>query len=461
MEQRGLHFGSSQPLGPRTRRALSVSELNEAIRGLLETEFVDVWVEGEISNLKFATSGHWYFSLKDDRSQVRAVVWKTATRFIRFRPRDGMHVVARGSVRLYAPRGEYQLSIEVLEPLGKGSLQQAFEDLKERLGKEGLFEAARKRPLPMLPRRLGIISSPTGAAIRDILRVLRTRYRNLDVLVYPARVQGPEAKGEIVAGLRTLSRIGGIDVIILARGGGTLEDLWPFNEEMVARAIGASKVPTISAVGHETDVTIADFVADVRAPTPSAAALQVVKAKDDILERIAGQDRRLVAGLSLKLERIRTRVRAVTSHRVFEAERGRLRSKAQRTDELLARAELLLRRRGERSRTGLAQVSRRLAGFRFDRQLAERRHRVRAAADKMVTVTRAVLESGRHGLRGFAGKLESLSPLAVLARGYALVWNEDGSRLVRRPADVAIGEAIRIRVHEGSLAAVVRDKETR
>lgn len=459
MDQRGLDFGVGGQKAPPARRTLKVSELTEAIQGLLETEFFDVWVEGEISNVKFASSGHWYFSLKDDNASIRAVVWKTATRLIRFKPQDGLKVVARGSVRVYAPRGEYQISIELLEPLGKGSLQQAFEELKERLTKEGLFDAGRKRALPMLPRRLGIISSPTGAVIRDILRVLRTRYRNVDVLVYPARVQGPEARGEIVAGLRTLNRIGGIDVIILARGGGSLEDLWPFNEEAVVRAIAASKIPTISAIGHETDVTIADFVADMRAPTPSAAALQVVKVKDDLLAHIGALDTRVDGALQLRLERIRTRVRAVTSHRVFEAERGRLRSKAQRTDELVARAEMLLRRRRDAGRLALGGVSERLERFRFDRQIAERRRNQAAAHGRLLGAIRSGLETRRSALSRLSGKLETLSPLAVLSRGYALVWNEDGTRLVRRAGDVVTGDAIRVRLHEGTLSAVVSGKE--
>src|SRR6185503_4829283 len=219
---------------------------------------------------------------KDENAQIQAVLWKSAARLVRFKPRDGMKVLARGSLKVYAPRGEYQLSVEVLEPIGKGSLQQAFEELKEKLEKEGLFAAARKRPLPMLPRCVGIVTSPTGAVIQDILRVLSRRYANLGVLLYPARVQGPEASWEIVQGIRALNGVPGLDVLILARGGGSLEDLFPFNDEMVARALAASKVPTISAVGHETDFTIADFVADLRAPTPSAAAERVVQAKEDL-----------------------------------------------------------------------------------------------------------------------------------------------------------------------------------
>ena len=332
-----------------------------------------MWVEGEISNLKFADSGHWYFSLKDERAQIRAIVWKTAARGIRFRPKDGMKVLARGGVRVYAPRGEYQISVEELEVLGKGSLQQAFEDLKEKLEKEGLFDAKRKRPLPMLPRRIGVVTSPTGAVLRDILRVLRSRYRNLEVLLYPARVQGEGAAAEIVQGIRALGSVAGLDVLIVARGGGSLEDLWAFNEESVARALAASRVPTISAVGHETDFTISDFVADMRAPTPSAAAEQVVKAKADLETHLGALDKHLDSALSLRLTRIRARVAALTSHRVFEAERGRLRNAAQRVDELMRRAETGLTRQRERSRDRLRHAQIRLSGFRWERQLDERR----------------------------------------------------------------------------------------
>ena len=250
MQQKGIDFGLN-PAPTRAgalarQRALTVSELTDRIQGVLETEFLDVWVEGEVSNLRFMpSSGHFYFSLKDDKAQIKAVVWRSDARYLKFKPQDGMKVLARGQVRVYAPRGEYQMSVQLIEPLGKGSLQQAFEDLKERLAKEGLFAPERKRPLPVLPRRIGLVTSPTGAVVRDILRVLEGRYANLAVLIYPCRVQGPEAAGEIVAGIRALNRISGLDVLIVARGGGSLEDLWPFNEEQVARALAASRLPTI------------------------------------------------------------------------------------------------------------------------------------------------------------------------------------------------------------------------
>jgi exodeoxyribonuclease VII large subunit len=453
MQQKGLDFGG-EPVRPAKRRALTVTELTDRIQGVLETELFDVWVEGEISNLKMATSGHWYFSLKDDHAQVSAVVWRMAARLIRFQPKDGMRVLARGGVKVYAPRGAYQLSVEVLEPLGKGSLQQAFEELKERLGKEGLFAPGRKRALPRLPRRIGIVTSPTGAVIQDFLRILRRRYANLEVLLYPARVQGAEAASEIVQGIRALQGVPDLDVLIVARGGGSLEDLWPFNEEAVARALSASRIPTVSAVGHETDFTIADFVADLRAPTPSAAAELVVQAKQEIRAQIAERDRRLSGALVLQLARTRTRVQSLTSHRVFEAERGRLRRHAQRVDELVLRAENALQGRRERARERTERLRQRLADHAWDRMLAERHRRVDAHLHRLGDLARGRLGAARAALGRAAGALDSLSPLAVLSRGYALVWDGQG-RLLRAPGEVKAGDPLTIRVHGGRLQAAV------
>ena len=464
MQQKGIDFGgepgpSRASPAPR-KRALTVSELTDRIQGVLETEFLDVWVLGEVSNLRFMpSSGHFYFSLKDDKAQIKAVVWRSDARYLKFKPQDGMKVVARGQVRVYAPRGEYQMSVQLIEPLGKGSLQQAFEDLKERLAKEGLFAAERKRPLPVLPRRIGLVTSPTGAVVKDILRVLEGRYANLAVLIYPCRVQGPEAAGEIVAGIRALNRISGLDVLIVARGGGSLEDLWPFNEEQVARALAASRLPTISAVGHETDFTIADFVADLRAATPSAAAEQVVKAKVDLAARIASLERRVDAAMRLHLHRVRARVEAVTSHRVFTAERGRVRTYAQRVDELLRRGETAAAHRLVRARDGLLRMRERLETFRLDRQLEARRERVSGAEQRLRALFARRVETRRAALSGLLGKLDTLSPLGVLSRGYALVWDASGQRLLRRASEATLGEEVKIGLHEGALRATVTSRE--
>jgi len=459
MDQRRLDFGG-EPSQPGVRAALTVSALTERIQGLLETELFDVWVQGEVSNVRFATSGHWYFSLKDERAQVAAVVWRTAARLIRFRPEDGMQVIARGSLRVYPPRGSYQVSVEVLEPLGKGSLQEAFEQLKRKLAREGLFEPGRKRRLPLLPRRIGVVTSPTGAAIRDILQVLGRRYRNLEVLVYPARVQGPEAAGEVAAGIRALNRLEDLDVILLARGGGSLEDLWAFNDEQVARAIAGSRLPVLSGIGHETDATIADFVADARAPTPSAAAETVVQAKVDLTARIATLDGRIRTAARSRLASTRARVEAVTSHRVFAAEQGRLRSSAQAVDELTRRSELALERRRERARAALQETLRRLEAFRFDRQLAARRERLAAARERLARDAAARIERSRAALGRRAAQLDSLSPVAVLGRGYALVWNAERRELLRDAGSVSAGDVIHVRLHRGSLDATVTSKES-
>ncbi len=481
MSQKGLDFGddpaargakpapatdpaaSRKPPAPKPdarRRALTVSELTERIQGVLETEFLDVWVEGEVSNLKLATSGHWYFSLKDEQAQLAAVVWRTDARLVRFRPKDGMKVLARGQLRVYPPRGAYQLSVQVLEPLGKGSLQQAFEELKQKLEQEGLFDPARKRPLPMLPRRIGVVTSPTGAVLRDILRVLRSRYADLEVLVYPALVQGEGAAAEIAQGIRALNRLGGLDVILLARGGGSLEDLWAFNEEVVARAIAASRIPTISAVGHETDFTIADFVADLRAATPSAAAERVVQAKQELQARVTGLDERRDGALRLRLARVRARVLAAAAHRVFAAERGRLRVLAQRTDELARRSETGLLRMVERGRAHERRLRERLEAFRLDRQLAARRARLERHSERLGVLFRAETERRRARLGRLLASLNGLSPLSVLGRGYALVWHEAQERLVRDASEVEAGEALRIRLHKGALRARILSKET-
>src|SRR6476646_6027421 len=265
----------------RERRIFSVSELTAAIRGVLETGFGEIWVEGELSNCRTWNTGHMYFTLKDGDAQIKAVMCRSAVRYLKFKPEDGMHVIVRGQLSVYEPKGEYQIVCEHLEPRGLGALQMAVEQLKKKLQAEGLFDASRKRPLPALPRKIGIVTSLDGAALRDIIKVLRRRHPNAHLVIRPARVQGETAATEIARGLKAIARVAGVDVVILTRGGGSTEDLWAFNEEVVARAIAASPVPVIAAVGHEVDVTIADFVADLRAPTPSAAAELVVTAKEE------------------------------------------------------------------------------------------------------------------------------------------------------------------------------------
>src|SRR6266567_8403465 len=326
------------PLMPR-RTIWSVSDLTARIRDLLAGEFTDVFVEGEVSNAHAAQSGHLYFTLKDNHAQIRCVCFRTQLARLKFRPEDGLHVTVRGSISVYESRGEYQFYVEHVEPVGLGALQLAFEQLKKRLDAEGLFDPARKKSLPVLPQAIGVVTSPAGAVIRDILLVLRRRFRNMNVLVYPVRVQGEGAAREIAQGIERFNRrplaagLPPVDVIILARGGGSLEDLWAFNEESVARAIAASKIPVISGVGHETDFTIADFVADLRAPTPSAAAELVVHRKQDFVAELEDRARRMSQVMRLKLSEARQRLTELRMHRVFETVLGRLAERAQRVDD--------------------------------------------------------------------------------------------------------------------------------
>src|SRR5881296_3395674 len=328
--------GSAPATRPK-RRVLSVSEINALAQTMLEEAFSSVWVEGEISNLRRYPSGHTYFTLKDEGAQIAAVLFRGTSQSLPFRPGDGIEVLARGRISLYGPRGTFQIIVDALEPAGLGALQLAFEQLKARLLAEGLFDAARKRPLPFLPRRIGIVASLQGAALRDILKVLARRFANLEVVLAPSRVQGEGASLEIVESIRMLNHLGGIDVLILARGGGSMEDLWPFNEERVARSIAASGVPVVSAVGHEVDTTIADLVADLRAPTPSAAAEMVVRSKEEMVERIASLRSRLVAAARLRLSAARDTLDEAGSARASEVVRDRLRDLALRVDDLTFR----------------------------------------------------------------------------------------------------------------------------
>src|SRR5437660_12655635 len=318
-----------------SRRAVfTVTELTVRVRDLLETEFVEVWVEGELSNCRFWNTGHLYFTLKDSTAQIRGVIFRSALRYLKFKPADGLRIVARGRLSVYEPKGEYQLVCEHMEPQGLGALQLAFDQLKKRLQDEGLFDAARKRALPTLPRKIGIVTSMDGAAIRDIVKVLRRRYANAHLVIRPARVQGEGAAREIARALRAIGRVAGVDVVIVGRGGGSIEDLWAFNEEIVARAIVQSRVPVISAVGHETDVTIADFVADVRAPTPSAAAELVVSRHDEFCSRIDRLHDRALAAVRGRVQTLSRRVHVVSSRPAFAGVPGRVAMRGRQTAEL-------------------------------------------------------------------------------------------------------------------------------
>jgi exodeoxyribonuclease VII large subunit len=437
-------------------KPLSVTQLTDKIKRLLEGRFAEVWVEGELSNFKAHSSGHWYFTLKDAGASVRCASFRTSNRSIRFRPEDGLAVRARGRLSVYEPRGEYQIIVDAMEPVGVGALQLAFEQLKRRLAAEHLFDADRKRPIPALPRRVGVVTSPTGAALRDILRVLRRRNRAVSVLIAPARVQGEGSAAEVARAVECLSDSGLVDVIIAGRGGGSLEDLWAFNEEVVARAIAASRVPVISAVGHETDFTIADFVADLRAPTPSAAAEIVAAAADDVLESVVGLRRSATSAVRYRLLAARSAVRELRHAAALRAVPNRVARYAQATDE--ARDALVAASSGRiaSSRSGLRAAVSALVAADPRRRVLEDRARVRAAASRLETLVRSAVDGRRERLALLTGTLSSLSPLDVLLRGYALVRDGRG-RVVRSPADVAPGERIRVRVADGEFGAVRDD----
>ncbi len=390
---------------------LTVTQLTYQLKNLLEGAFPDVWVEGEISNLTVPQSGHAYFTLKDEKSQVRAVLFRSSQSHLKFTLQHGMQVICRGRIGVYEQRGEYQIIVEYVEPKGVGALQKAFEELKARLEKEGLFDRGRKKPLPLLPRRIGVVTSPTGAAIRDILRVIKRRHPRMDILLYPVPVQGGDAASAIVEAVRYFNREKTVDVMIVGRGGGSLEDLWAFNEEAVARAIFASRIPVISAVGHETDFTIADFVADLRAPTPSAAAEMVVESETHLREAILSFESRLATGMRRKFELLRDAVRH--ARRLLADPRKGLEQFNQRVDELLGRLGLGLR------------------------------HHVRR--------DRALLTS-------LAGALEHLNPIGILSRGYSITRKVPGDAIIKSADEVNAGDLVRTTLHRGEVLSRVEKK---
>jgi exodeoxyribonuclease VII large subunit len=441
------------------RRILTVSQITAAIRSAIESQFCDVWIEGEISNCRVWHTGHIYFTLKDEAAQIRAVMFRAASHYLRFKPEDGLHVIARGRLGVYDAKGEYQIVCEHLEPKGVGALQLAFEQIKKKLKAEGLFEQARKRELPALPRKIGIVTSLDGAALRDIIQVLRRRHPNLHLVIRPTRVQGEGAAGDIVRSLRAITKVAGVDVVIVARGGGSAEDLQPFNEEVLARAIVASPMPVISAVGHEVDFTIADFVADVRAPTPSAAAEIVVAAKDEFCRRIDALKMRLDAAVRAQVQRRRHRLHVLSSHRGLAGWRATVATSGRHLSDLTHRlrtaATVQIARKQQRYRTlRLALESRDVR-----RRLAAIRGRVGAADNRLRSAALRHRDRADARFRVLAGRLETLSPLAVLARGYAVCWNADRTAAIRRASAVGRGDMVRVTLHEGELECEVRKAE--
>ena len=439
-----------------TRRVLTVSQLTARIRTLLEEQFFEVWVEGELSNCRIWTSGHMYFTLKDRNAQIKGVMFGSALRLLRFAPADGLRVVARGRVSVYSPKGEYQIACEHMEPEGLGARQLAFEQLKARLAAAGLFDPQRKRALPSLPRKIGIVTSLDGAAVRDIIKVLRRRYANAHIVIRPARVQGDGAAMDIMRAVRAIGRVPGVDVVIIGRGGGSIEDLWAFNEEVVARAIAGCPVPTIAAVGHETDVTIADFVADVRAPTPSAAAEMVVSRKDDFCARIDRLSQQLTTTMGARLHRLDARLRLLEARSGYAGAHGRIAMRSRHAAELsheLRRAVRAQLARRERTYHGLRL---KLETFDLRRRLGAIRTRLVAAEGQLAAAFTRTHHRQDARLRTTVARLESLSPLAVLGRGYAVCWDAERTRIIRDASTVTAGDRVRVTLDRGELDCDVR-----
>ncbi|MFB3918097.1 MAG: exodeoxyribonuclease VII large subunit [Terriglobales bacterium] len=440
------------------RRIWTVRDLVSAVRTHLEREYSDVWLEGEISNLRPAESGHLYFTLKDDGAQIRVVMFRSQARLLRFHPENGQQVIARGRVTVYENRGELQLSAEYLEPKGAGALQIAFEQLKAKLGAEGLFEAARKKPIPALPRRVGIVTSPRGAALHDILNILRRRHENVHVIIYPAQVQGEAAPSEVGAGIRYFNRAGNVDVIIVARGGGSLEDLAGFNHEGLARTIAASKLPVISAVGHETDFTIADFVADLRASTPSAAAELVIRSKQDIEEQLAALRQRLARAVRYRLLMARNSLTELAQHGAFARMADLINRRQQRLDDVVHRLGNAQRALLNQYRQRLDVAAARVRYHDLRRVLAGTRHVLDGQVAALASAMRTRLLQRRSRLEQTTAHLQALSPLSILERGYALVFDAEG-KLVKDSAQLSSGDEISARLARGTVTARVTKTE--
>jgi exodeoxyribonuclease VII large subunit len=447
-DQLGLTFSAPE------RKVWIVRDLVAAVRTRVEREYSDIWVEGEISNFRAHDSGHLYFTLKDQNSQIRAVMFRSQARLLRFRPEDGMLVVLRGRVTVFEGRGELQLSAEYLEPKGAGALQIAFEQLKAKLESEGLFDASRKKPIPALPRCIGIVTSPQAAALRDILNILRRRHHSASILIYPAQVQGESAASDVSNGIKYFNRVKNVDVIIVARGGGSAEDLAAFNHEGLARVIAGSGIPTISAIGHETDFTIVDFVADLRAPTPSAAAELVIRSRQEIEEQADSLRLRLTRAMRYRLLIAKQTLTEAAQHGAFAGMMEGINQRQQRLDDLRYRLEKSERKLIEKHHRRWEHVSAAVRHYDARRVLAGMRRDLASHATAITSAMHTLLLRRRSRLEQIEHQLKALSPVAILERGYALVFDSSG-KLVKNSAQVEVGDEISARLAHGSLTAKV------
>ena len=451
-DQMGFNFRAPE------RRVWKVRDLVAAVRTHIEREYADAWVEGEISNFRAPDSGHLYFTLKEGNAQIRVVMFRSSARLLRFRPADGLQVVVRGRVTVYEDRGELQISAEYIEPKGAGSLQLAFEQLKAKLEAEGLFAAERKKPIPPLPARIGVVTSAHAAALRDILNILERRHHSVNVLIFPAQVQGDAAASEVAAGVRYFSQHDNVDVIIVARGGGSAEDLAPFNNEGLARTVVASAIPVISAVGHETDFTIVDFVADLRAPTPSAAAELVIRSRQEIEDQAAALHDRLARAMRYRLLMGRQALTELGQHGAFARMIEAIRQRQQRLDDMTHRLELSERQVLEQMRRRWETISSAIRHYDLRLVLSSMRKELESWTAALVAVTRNVLLQHRVRSERLETALGALSPLAILERGYALVFDSEG-KLLRDARKAAIGDEISARLAHGVISAAVTRKQ--
>ena len=434
---------------------LKVSELTNQIKTLLEENFPFVWVEGEISNVTHHSTGHYFFSLKDEKAQIRAIMFRYQAQHLRFRPENGIKVAVRGRIGVYEPRGEYQILADSMEPLGKGSLQLAFEQTKKKLAAEGLFDASRKETLPLLPQKVGIITSPTGAAIRDILHLIDRRFANLEIVIIPVRVQGPEAPREIIAALELADTVPDLDVVLLGRGGGSIEDLWAFNDEGVARAIARCRVPVVSAVGHEVDFTISDFVADVRAPTPSAAAEMVVKKKDDLLAFLESTASRLEKGVRHALGDERSRLEL--GKKGLRDPRRNIADLNLRCDDISQRMRSLSSQSLRRNREAWDRQKQMLHLLSPAMALSAWREEIRRKRGSLQTWVGWKMEDCRNKLEKSNAQLEAANPLGILKRGYSITRTLPDKRIVRDASTLKPRQELQVRLHKGEALCVVEE----
>ena len=441
------------------REVYTVSELTRAIKFVLEEDFSDVWVEGEISNFRVPNSGHAYFTLKDKDSQLKVVLFKLNKRLLKFEPEDGLSCIVRGRISVYEPRGEYQLIAEDMEPKGIGALQLAFEQLKEKLFKEGLFDEAHKIPIPQFPQKIAIVTSPTGAAIRDMLRIIDRRFSNVHIIIYPVKVQGEGASAEIARAVKELNALPDIDVMIVGRGGGSIEDLWAFNEEIVARAIYDSKIPVISAVGHEIDYTIADFVADLRAPTPSAAAELVVRVRKEVVQNIIGLEKRLINSIQNMVDILKSDLTGLQERRVLKSPLDKIYELQQKIDDIglrVRRSPLLIY---EKFTEKTFHLSRSLFILNPIVRIERIKEMLTELSKGLETTIDHRMEIFDKRVKGILGKLDALSPLAVMERGYSICRRLPDLKIIKNESEVEKGGQVNVRLHKGELICRVEERK--